>query len=601
MKKNPTLLMLAIAAMAAFSCTKEMGTPELNTFDPKIVTAVVDGNITKTHLDGVTVLWTEGDKITAFDDAGTNYSSNAAKIEDGNKLATFEFPEFPAEKELVYAIYPEDGDAHVEGDKVVMQLSSEQPALANSFSEGANLAIAKGDGTDQLQFKNVGAYLSLTIKNDDVTHIKLTSSSNMTGEATVDWNDGKPVAVVSPDGSSEVLMDDIQGAGTYYFVVYPGRYEDLKIVFTKDDGQKAIYTNSKELVLERNDNLFIGEFDIPEDKWITAENSFTVRSADVVSNSGYETYTKTISNTISDTDWIITFGGNNKSIGTNSGSRTNCNLSSYPKYAVSPVATNDVATVFANTTPISDVTKIQYAFNGGSYQTNTKVYLLYSEDNETFSQIDLTSGEQGAAISTGTTFEFAECSGYFAVLFVATNTSGNWRIDDVELTFTYTDETGGGNTEPEQPNDGKTITFDLSSSYTNVNSSSYVTNATEFVVNNITFEVNNWNPSSGQVRGNQGNASSINSSNFQLCNKTPLPGKIRSIVFKTENVVSTYTYAKFGTSLISSCSTSDEQATAGDGSVSWTRTGDETFFFIGMAKGGTTNTAKITEITIICE
>lgn len=438
--------MLAIAAMAAFSCTKEMGTPELNTFEPKIVTAVVDGNITKTHLDGVTVLWTEGDKITAFDDAGTNYSSNAAKIEDGNKLATFEFPEFPAEKELVYAIYPEDGDAHVEGDKVVMQLSSEQPALANSFSEGANLAIAKGDGTDQLQFKNVGAYLSLTIKNDDVTHIKLTSSSNMTGEASVDWNDGNPVAVVSPDGSSEVLMDDIQGAGTYYFVVYPGEYKDLKIVFTKDDGQKAIYTNSKELVLERNDNLFIGEFDIPEDKWITAENSFTVRSADVVSTQNYQAYTETISNT----DWIITFGGNNVSIGTNDKNTTNnrakCNLSSYPKYAVSPVTTSDVASVFANTTPISDVTKIQYTFNGGSNQTNTKVYLLYSEDNETFSQIDLTAGEQGAAISSGTTFEFAECSGYFAVLFVATNTSGDWRIDNVELTFTYTDETGGGNT-----------------------------------------------------------------------------------------------------------------------------------------------------------
>lgn len=453
--------MLAIAAMAAFSCTKEMGTPELNTFEPKIVTAVVDGNMTKTHLDGVTVLWTEGDKITAFDDAGTNYSSNAAKIEDGNKLATFEFPEFPAEKELLYAIYPEDGDAHVEGGKVVMQLSSEQPALANSFSEGANLAIAKGDGTDQLQFKNVGAYLSLTIKNDDVTHIKLTSSNNMTGEASVDWNDGKPVAVVSPDGSSEVLMDDIQGAGTYYFVVYPGEYKDLKIVFTKDDGQKAIYTNSKELVLERNDNLFIGEFDIPEDKWITAENSFTVRSADVVSTQNYKAYTETISNT----EWIITFGGNYASIGTNSNSnnRSNCNLSSYPKYAVSPVTASDVASVFANTTPISDVTKIQYTFNGGSGQTDTKVYLLYSEDNKTFSQIDLTAGEQGAAISSGTTFEFAECSGYFAVLFVATNTSGNWRIDNVELTFTYTDETGGG-TEPE-PDDSENEIWIYSTTY----------------------------------------------------------------------------------------------------------------------------------------
>lgn len=457
MKKTYVFSMLAVVSMVAYSCTKEAdnssGNLSQGSFESKVVIAVVDENATKTHLDGVEVLWTDGDKITAFDETFNNYSSNEADIQDGNKRATFKFPEFPAEKDILYAIYPEDGDAYIKDDKVVMQLSSEQPALANSFSEGANLAIAKGDGTDQLQFKNVGAYLSLTIKNADVTHIKLTSSNNLTGEATVDWNNGEPIAVVSPDGSSEVLMDDIQGAGTYYFVVYPGEYEDLKIVFTKDDGQKAIYTNPNVLRLKRNDNLFIGNFDIPDEKWITAENSFTVSSADVVSNSGYQTYEKTIS----DTGWIITFGGNNKSIGTNynkdNNNRPKCNLSSssHKKYAVAPVTTSDVASVFANTTPISDVTKIQYDYSGGSSPTNTTVYLLYSEDNETFSQIGLTAGEQGADIKSGTTFEFAECSGYFAVLFVEKNTQNTsaWRIDDVVLTFTYTDETGGGTTEPE--------------------------------------------------------------------------------------------------------------------------------------------------------
>lgn len=600
--------MLAIAAMAAFSCTKEMGTPELNTFEPKIVTAVVDGNITKTHLDGVTVLWTEGDKITAFDDAGTNYSSNAAKIEDGNKLATFEFPEFPAEKELLYAIYPEDGDAHVEGDKVVMQLSSEQPALVNSFSEGANLAIAKGDGTDQLQFKNVGAYLSLTIKNDDVTHIKLTSSNNMTGEATVDWNDGKPVAVVSPDGSSEVLMDDIQGAGTYYFVVYPGEYKDLKIVFTKDDGQKAIYTNSKELVLERNDNLFIGEFDIPEDKWITAENSFTVSSADVVSKSDYQTYTKTISNT----DWIITFGGNNVSIGTNdskTNNRAKCNLSSYPKYAVSPVTTGNVASVFANTTPISDVTKIQYEFNGGGNETDTKVYLLYSEDNETFSQIDLTAGEQGAAISTGTTFEFAECSGYFAVLFVATNTSGNWRIDNVELTFTYTDETGGGNTEPEipgpTPDDGKTVIIDMKSTGASTSNNSYITDPWTFTTSDISFTANNFVPNTGRVRGSETSAEK----NFYINNNTAFGGKIKTVTMTmatdkpSDNYFRNNCYCATGTSAIT---TTAGAGTAGTISpdrmtITWTLDSNDSYFMISSNEKFTYSTVANVVITVECE
>lgn len=158
--------------------------------------------------------------------------------------------------------------------------------------------------------------------------------------------------------------------------------------------------------------------------------TLTIASGDVVSqNYGkYET-----------TDWIITFGGNNKSVGTNSGNRSKCVLSNYSKYAVSPVTTSSIASAFASKTSISNVSKISYTFSGGSNQTSTNVYLLYSSNNTTFSKITLTKGTQGAAISSGTEFEFAKCTGYFVVLFEATNTSGAWRIDDVNLTFTYSE------------------------------------------------------------------------------------------------------------------------------------------------------------------
>lgn len=162
-------------------------------------------------------------------------------------------------------------------------------------------------------------------------------------------------------------------------------------------------------------------------------STFVITSGGVVSAQGYNTYT----NEVDGRDWIITYGGNNYSLGTNSNNRSNCTLSSYSKYAVNPVTTSSIASAFANTTSISDVSKIEYTFNGGSNQTNTRVYLLYSQDGNTFSQMNLTSGEQGATISSGTAFEFEKCSGYFAVLFEATNNSGNWRIDYVELTFTY--------------------------------------------------------------------------------------------------------------------------------------------------------------------
>ncbi len=163
--------------------------------------------------------------------------------------------------------------------------------------------------------------------------------------------------------------------------------------------------------------------------------TFTIASADVVTSSSYAAYNTTVDSR----DWVITFGGNNKSVGTNSNNRSKCVLSNYSKYAVSPVTTSSIAAAFASKTSISKVSKISYTFNGGSNQTNTQVYLLYSSDNNTFSQVTLTKGTQGASISSGTEFEFAECTGYFALLFVATNSSGAWRIDDVNLTFTYTE------------------------------------------------------------------------------------------------------------------------------------------------------------------
>lgn len=168
----------------------------------------------------------------------------------------------------------------------------------------------------------------------------------------------------------------------------------------------------------------------------TTTKTFTISSSDVVSGSAYsDGHTATVDSR----GWLITFGGNNVSVGTNKNNRDKCNLSDYSKYAVSPVTTSSTAAAFANTTSIADVSKISYTIGGGSSQTATKVYLLYSSDNTTFSQMTLTKGTQGATISSGTEYEFAKCTGYFAILLEATNSSGAWRIDNLDLTFTYTE------------------------------------------------------------------------------------------------------------------------------------------------------------------
>lgn len=177
---------------------------------------------------------------------------------------------------------------------------------------------------------------------------------------------------------------------------------------------------------------------IAKEEGVKETKTFVVKSDDVVNNSGYQAYSKSIDGR----NWVITCGGNQKSVGANKNNRSKCNLSnaSYTKYAVSPLTTSSTASAFASTTKIENVSKIQYSkLSGGKNHASTKIYILYSQNGTTFSQITLTSGTQGGVINTsaGGTFEFEECSGYFAVVFAATNSSGDWRLDDVNLTFTY--------------------------------------------------------------------------------------------------------------------------------------------------------------------
>lgn len=177
---------------------------------------------------------------------------------------------------------------------------------------------------------------------------------------------------------------------------------------------------------------------IAKEEGVKETKTFVVKSDDVVNSSTYQAYSKTIDGR----NWVITCGGNNKSVGANSNNRSKCNLSNanYTKYAVSPLTTSSTAAAFASTTKIENVSKIQYSkLSGGKKHASTKIYVLYSQNGTTFSQITLTSGTQGGTINTsaGGTFEFEECSGYFAVVFAATTSSGDWRLDDVNLTFTY--------------------------------------------------------------------------------------------------------------------------------------------------------------------
>jgi len=212
-------------------------------------------------------------------------------------------------------------------------------------------------------------------------------------------------------------------------------YAENKISFAVDKNTESVERNSVvTLSYEGAESIEIPI--VQKAAGAVETKTIKISSSDIISGTAYDAHSKTIDNR----SWLITFGGNSKSVGTNRKNRSNCTLSSYSKYAVSPVTASSVASAFASTSKLSSVTGISYeAITAGKNQANTKIYVIYSADGKTYSQIELTKGTQGAFNKDGDSFEFAALSGYFAVVFQATNTTGDWRLDGVNLTFTYTE------------------------------------------------------------------------------------------------------------------------------------------------------------------
>lgn len=152
----------------------------------------------------------------------------------------------------------------------------------------------------------------------------------------------------------------------------------------------------------------------------------TFNSDDVVSSSGYTTY--------SDSNWIVTLGGNNKSVGTNSGSHSKLGLSgSYAKYvpASNPsLASMTTAVIYRGS--LEDIGRVEVSWDGGKGTNRGGLYLVHSEANDVFEQI----GQLDITGTTSYSFDLDQTySGYFAVVWQDSSSSGDYRFDNVVIDF----------------------------------------------------------------------------------------------------------------------------------------------------------------------
>ena len=141
-------------------------------------------------------------------------------------------------------------------------IPAEQTATAGSADPQAMIMVAKGSDKDDLEFKNVCAYVKVTPQFDcTAICLKSNGAENLAGKMTVNYNDGDPTTTVTADGTNTVyLVGTITTGNAYYIAVRPEALESgFTIEFLTADTYYARSTNKK-LALARSNVKNLGEF-----------------------------------------------------------------------------------------------------------------------------------------------------------------------------------------------------------------------------------------------------------------------------------------------------------------------------------------------------
>lgn len=263
-------VMFAASLLLAASCAKEQQ-PVVNGNEEKMVEKTFTADltdVTKTSLvDGKKVYWTEGDKISVFDNVNNKNNAFASANLDGT-LA--DFTGYIADGATEYvAVYPYQFGASYDAAnrKITTNIPCMQKAVNGSFDSNLNIAVAVSDGA-HLSFKNVMALVKVTIP-DNVSNVR--SLSFVTGT----YISGKVEVTLAADGTFTVAGNSSQNnsfkevnldnggvamtSGDYYFVVTPGTYNKIYLsVTTTDDQMYTRYSNSK-LDVKSNDVIDLGD------------------------------------------------------------------------------------------------------------------------------------------------------------------------------------------------------------------------------------------------------------------------------------------------------------------------------------------------------
>ena len=267
MKTNRFIIAALSFAAAAVSCQKEDFGGVENVRQTESAT-IVTGEMTRTSLSGKEIHWTGDDVIAVFDNANYKNVFNISEAE--GSYASFD-GSVTSGTTQIYAVYPADLAVSANGSDLKVNIPTNQTSKVGSFAEEHNISVAKGakvpgvEAIENITFKNVCALLKFTIPSyvENVKSVNFSTSSPISGEATVDFSGDAPVLSVGPNGSTSVTMTGSYPAGSeFLFVLAPGEIKGCTVTVTDNEGQtwKIVVTSTFTLEAGKYKNL--GRLDV---------------------------------------------------------------------------------------------------------------------------------------------------------------------------------------------------------------------------------------------------------------------------------------------------------------------------------------------------
>ncbi|MBR4213019.1 MAG: leucine-rich repeat protein [Bacteroidales bacterium] len=259
MKKIFTILVAAAALVQFAACNKvePVAPVDKNTVT---LTATLDTPTRTALVAGNKVEWLAGDVISLFD--GTVNT----EISTTGSGASATFTAALATAGPWYALYPYATGASIDAGVITTTLPAAQTAVAGTFADDLNIAVALSDGS-ALAFKNVLGLIKFTVGADaDIVKVTLTGNNSevLAGTVEIDYNAGEPTYTVTGGAATAIELTGtfVQGS-TYYFAVLPQTFTNgFTLTYTNSSDVDRVETTTNEMVLGRSQIRNIGSPDI---------------------------------------------------------------------------------------------------------------------------------------------------------------------------------------------------------------------------------------------------------------------------------------------------------------------------------------------------